>query len=201
KSWLCHPGVDRHADILPWQPPATPGGSVPASERRLSPVAASSLYLQHLREAWNHAQGRKGPKLEEQTIILTVPASFDAIARQLTVEAAQAAGLQQVQLLEEPQAAFYAWIDAHHDDWRELVHVGDVILVVDIGGGTSDLSLISVTEEDGRLHLNRLAVGDHILLGGDNMDLALAHHMQDKLASKGHKLDSGQLLALNHACR
>lgn len=201
KSWLCHAGVDRHADILPWQPPATPGGTAPATERRISPVAASSHYLQHLREAWNHSHGKKGPKLEEQNIVLTVPASFDAVARQLTVEAAQSAGLPQLTLLEEPQAAFYAWIEAHQENWRELVKVGDVILVVDVGGGTSDLSLISITEEEGRLNLNRMAVGDHILLGGDNMDLALAHQLMEKLQTKGHKLDGSQLMALNHGCR
>lgn len=201
KSWLCHAGVDRKAAILPWQPPATPGGSTPATTRTISPVDASTRYLQHLRESWNHAQGKKGPKLEEQEIVLTVPASFDAIARQLTVEAAQAAGFKQPTLLEEPQAAFYAWIEAHPDNWRELVKTGDVILVCDVGGGTSDLSLISVTEEKGKLVLNRMAVGDHILLGGDNMDLALAHHLQEKLKAKGQKLDGSQLIALNHGCR
>ncbi|MFO0814260.1 MAG: Hsp70 family protein [Gemmatales bacterium] len=201
KSWLCHPGVDRKAPILPWQPPTTPGGTTPATQRMISPVEASTNYLKHLRESWNHAQGRKGAKLEEQDIVLTVPASFDAVARQLTVEAAQAAGLPKLTLLEEPQAAFYCWIEAHHDKWRDLVQVGDVVLVCDVGGGTSDLSLISVIEDKGKLALHRLAVGDHILLGGDNMDLALAHHLQDKLAAKGHKLDGGQLIALNHGCR
>ncbi|MBL8824038.1 MAG: Hsp70 family protein [Planctomycetia bacterium] len=201
KSWLCHSGVDRHAAILPWQPPATPGGTVPASTRLISPVEASSKYLQHLKESWNHSQGKKGPKLEDQEIVLTVPASFDAVARQLTVEAAQSAGLTQLTLLEEPQAAFYSWIETHQENWRELVHVGDVILVCDIGGGTSDLSLISVTEEKGKLALNRMAVGDHILLGGDNMDLALAHHLQEKLKAKGSKLDNSQFIALTHSCR
>lgn len=201
KSWLCHAGVDRHADILPWQPPATPGGSTPATQRMISPVEASTRYLKHLRESWNHTQGKKGPKLEEQDVVLTVPASFDAIARQLTVEAAQAAGLPQLTLLEEPQAAFYAWIEAHQQNWRELVKVGDVVLVCDVGGGTSDLSLISVIEDKGKLALNRMAVGDHILLGGDNMDLALAHHLMEKLQAKGHKIDGGQLIALNHGCR
>ena len=201
KSWLCHSGVDRKAAILPWQPPATPGGSTPATQKMISPVDASTRYLEHLEESWNHAHGKKGPKLQEQDIVLTVPASFDAVARQLTVEAAQAAGLENITLLEEPQAAFYAWIEAHQENWRELVKVGDVILVCDVGGGTSDLSLISITEEKGKLTLNRMAVGDHILLGGDNMDLALAHHLQEKLKVKGHKIDGGQLVALNHACR
>lgn len=201
KSWLCHTGVDRKAAILPWQPPATQGGATPATQRLISPVEASTNYLEHLGEAWNQTQGKKGPKLQEQEIVLTVPASFDAVARQLTVESAQAAGLKQLTLLEEPQAAFYSWIEAHPTTWRELVKTGDVILVCDVGGGTSDLSLISVTEEKGKLILNRLAVGDHILLGGDNMDLALAHHLQEKLKAKGQKLDGSQLIALNHACR
>src|SRR5207244_4323914 len=157
----------------------------------------------HFCEAWNHAVAREVPenRLEQQDIILTVPASFDAVARELTVEAARAAGLEHITLLEEPQAAFYAWIDANGDDWRKHVEVGDVVLVCDVGGGTTDLTLIAVSEEAGQLALTRVAVGDHILLGGDNMDLALAHAMSQAFAGRGIKLDAGQMQQLWHACR
>src|SRR5438552_7427205 len=140
-------------------------------------------------------------RLENQDIVLTVPASFDAAARELTVEAARAAGLERIILLEEPQAAFYSWIDASHEAWREQVEVGDVVLVCDLGGGTTDLSLIAVGEEAGQLSLTRVAVGDHILLGGDNMDLALAHAAAQQFAAKGVKLDQGQMHMLWHSCR
>ena len=130
-----------------------------------------------------------------------MPASFDAVARELTVQAAAQAGLANLTLLEEPQAALYAWVEAAGDEWRKHVRPGDVILVVDVGGGTSDFSLISVGEDEGRLALTRLAVGDHILLGGDNVDLALAHVVSEKLRSQGTKLDSWQFAALAHACR
>jgi molecular chaperone DnaK (HSP70) len=195
KSWLCHSGVDRRAPILPWKAPE--GG------RKVSPLQASTLYLKHLCESWNYtiAKDVAANRLEQQDIILTVPASFDAVARELTVEAARAAGLEQVTLLEEPQAAFYAWIDSAGDDWRNQVEVGDVVLVCDVGGGTTDLTLIAVSEDAGNLVLTRVAVGDHILLGGDNMDLALAHAVAGTLAAKGTKLDSGQMLTLWHACR
>lgn len=193
KSWLCHDGVDRRQPILPWKAPE--GGRV------VSPVQASTMYLQHLCEAWNHLMARDVPdnRLERQEIILTVPASFDAVARELTVEAARAAGLENIILLEEPQAAFYSWIEASKDEWRRRVKVGDVVLVCDVGGGTTDLTLIAVTEQDGNLELTRVAVGDHILLGGDNMDLKLAHHVAQSF--KGTKLDSGQMLMLWHSCR
>jgi molecular chaperone DnaK (HSP70) len=195
KSWLCHTGVDRHAAILPWK--------APDGARTVSPVEASTLYLKHLVEAWNWTIAKDVPdhRLEKQDIILTVPASFDAAARDLTMEAARAAGLENVTLLEEPQAAFYSWIEVSHDQWRKQVEVGDVILVCDVGGGTTDLSLIGVTEENGQLALQRLAVGDHILLGGDNMDLALAHLAQQKLGQQGAKLDFGQMQMLWHASR
>ncbi|HZT80320.1 MAG TPA: Hsp70 family protein, partial [Gemmataceae bacterium] len=140
-------------------------------------------------------------RLERQEIILTVPASFDAVARELTVEAARAAGLEHVTLLEEPQAAFYAWIEQSHDGWRKQVEVGDVVLVCDLGGGTTDLTLIAVSEDAGQLALTRVAVGDHILLGGDNMDLALAHAAAKAFAARGTKLDAGQMLMLGHSCR
>jgi molecular chaperone DnaK (HSP70) len=140
KSWLSHTGVDRKEPILPWK--------APENARRVSPVEASTYYLKHLVDAWNHvvAKDVAAHRLENQDIILTVPASFDAVARELTVEAARAAGLEKITLLEEPQAAFYAWIDASHDAWRDQVEVGDVVLVCDLGGGTTDLSLIAVSE-------------------------------------------------------
>jgi molecular chaperone DnaK (HSP70) len=195
KSWLCHPGIDRRAPVLPWKAPET--------ARHVSPLESSTYYLKHLREAWNHLVARDVAenRLEQQDIILTVPASFDAVARELTVEAARAAGLEHITLLEEPQAAFYAWLDASHDGWRKQVEVGDVVLVCDVGGGTTDLTLIAVSEEDGQLALTRVAVGDHILLGGDNMDLALAHTMAQAFAQKGTKIDGGQMNMLWHSCR
>jgi Hsp70 protein len=195
KSWLCHPGVDRRAAILPWKAPET--------TKNLSPLDASKQYLQHMAEAWNHriAADDAGARLDLQEVVLTVPASFDAAARELTVEAAKAAGLANVTLLEEPQAAFYAWLDAHRDQWRKQVKVGDLVLVADVGGGTTDLTLIEVGDDDGNLVLTRVAVGDHILLGGDNMDLALAHHAAKLFADKGIKLDFGQMLLLTHSCR
>lgn len=195
KSWLSHTGVDRRQPILPWKAPE--GG------RTVSPLQATTLYLKHLVEAWNFlvAKDVAENRLENQDIILTVPASFDAVARELTVEAARAAGLERVTLLEEPQAAFYAWIDASKDAWRERVEVGDAVLVCDVGGGTTDLSLIAVSEEAGQLVLTRVAVGDHILLGGDNMDLALAHHAAKDFTARGVKLDAGQMHMLWHSCR
>jgi molecular chaperone DnaK (HSP70) len=195
KSWLCHSGVDRRQPLLPWKAPE--GG------RKVSPLQASTLYLKHIVEAWNFevAKDVAEHRLENQDVILTVPASFDAVARELTVEAARAAGLEHITLLEEPQAAFYAWIDASKDGWRDQVEVGDAILVCDVGGGTTDLSLIAVTEEAGQLVLTRVAVGDHILLGGDNMDLALTHHVARDFTGRGVKLDAGQMHMLWHSCR
>jgi hypothetical protein len=191
KSWLSHPGVDRSAAILPWGSPS----DVP----KLSPVAASAFYLAHVRQAWDS----RFPKalLAAQDVLLTVPASFDAVARDLTTRASKEAGLPEVTILEEPQAAFYAWIDAGGDGWREAVRPGDLVLVCDIGGGTTDLSLIAVRDEDGRLGLERVAVGDHILLGGDNMDLALAYRVRERLAAGGTKLDEWQFRALALGCR
>jgi hypothetical protein len=195
KSWLCHPGIDRRAAVLPWKAPET--------ARHVSPLEAGTLYLQHLREVWNFliAKDVAENRLEQQDVILTVPASFDPAARELTVEAARAAGLEHVTLLEEPQAAFYAWIQVSHDEWRQQVEVGDVVLVCDVGGGTTDFTLIAVSEENGNLALTRAAVGDHILLGGDNMDLALAHAAAANFAKQGTKLDTGQMLMLWHGCR
>ena len=193
KSWLSHPGVDRRSALLP----AAADPEVP----RISPLEAASRVLRHLREAWETAHEYESAKLSDQKITLTVPASFDASARDLTVQAAAQAGLPNVTLLEEPQAALYAWVQAAGDSWRKSVHPGDLILVVDVGGGTSDFSLIHVGEDEGRLALTRVAVGDHILLGGDNVDLALAHRVQQRLAAAGTKLDAWQFLALTYACR
>jgi len=195
KSWLCHPEIDRRAPILPWD--ADEAG------RKISPVAASAAYLSHIRSAWNRsmARGRPEEQLELQEVFLTVPASFDAVARELTAEAAREAGLGEVTLLEEPQAACYAWIAARGDRWREEVAVGDVILLCDVGGGTTDFTLISVCDDGGELSLERVAVGDHILLGGDNMDLALAHAVRQELSRVGNRLDAWQFRSLVHACR
>jgi len=190
KSWLSHAGVDRTAPILPWNGPE----GVP----KLSPVDASSRYLDHLRRAWD-ARMPDAPFTEQQ-VLVTVPASFDAVARELTLQAAERASFRDVTLLEEPQAAFYAWIERHRN-WREQVKVGDLILVLDIGGGTTDFTLIAVTEQQGELALERMAVGEHILLGGDNMDLALARLVAGELAEKGTRIDTLQLHALWHNCR
>jgi len=191
KSWLSHAGVDRRSPLLPVQSPA----DVP----HVSPLEASRQYLQHLRDAWN-ARFPDAP-LIDQDLVITVPASFDPAARELTVEAAHAVGLHQAILLEEPQSALYSWIQASQGRWREQVKPGDIILVVDVGGGTTDLSLIAVTEEAGNLVLNRVAIGDHILLGGDNMDLALAYVLKAKLEAEGKRLETWQIQALTHGCR
>ncbi|SEB24351.1 Hsp70 family protein [Variovorax sp. YR216] len=191
KSWLCHPGVDRRAKILPTD--------APLEVARISPLDASIRYLEHLRNAWDHAHPEA--PFDEQDVTVTMPASFDPAARELTVEAAKAAGCSSLTLLEEPQAALYGWIESSGPGWRKQVKPGDIILVVDVGGGTSDFSLIAVLERDGNLELHRVAVGDHILLGGDNMDLALAHVVARKLATAGTTLDAWQLRALTYACR
>jgi hypothetical protein len=190
KSWLSHSGVDRTAPLLPFR--------APEGVDRISPVDASSRYLEHLRQAWDSKM--PDARFADQQVLVTVPASFDAVARELTLEAAKHAGYQNITLLEEPQAAFYAWIE-RHSDWRERVKVGDLILVVDIGGGTTDFTLIAVTESNGELALTRVAVGEHILLGGDNIDLALAGTVSQRLAEKGTKIDSRQLQALWNNCR
>ncbi len=190
KSWLSHSGVDRTAALLPFR--------APEGMEKISPVEATRRYLEHLRESWD-AKMPEAPFTGQQ-VLVTVPASFDAVARELTLEAARLAGYENITLLEEPQAAFYAWIERHRD-WRERVQVGDLILVVDIGGGTTDFTLIAVTESQGELALTRIAVGEHILLGGDNIDLALAGVVAQRLAEKGTRLDSRQHLALWANCR
>jgi molecular chaperone DnaK (HSP70) len=192
KSWLCHAGVDCKQAILP--------AEAPEDVVRISPFNATKAYLQHMLAAWNHRFPEQ--QLAQQDVTITVPASFDPAARELTVEAARAIGLHQAVLLEEPQAALYSWIEKSEGDWRNHVHVGDVILVIDIGGGTTDLSLIAVTEQEGNLQLTRVAVGDHILLGGDNMDLALAYTVKAKMEQEsGKRLESWQIQALTHGCR
>ena len=197
KSWLVHPGVDRTSALLPWQ--------APPEVRRVSPVDASARYLHHLLAAFDvrFGGGTTGAAVRGamQDIVLTVPASFDAAARELTIQAARQAGWEHVTLLEEPQAALYAWLEVVGDRFRKHLKVGDTILVVDVGGGTTDLSLIAVTEQDGNVQLTRIAVGDHILLGGDNMDLTLAHHLHQDLAAAGKKLDEWQFASLAHGCR
>jgi hypothetical protein len=195
KSWLCHPSLDRRAGVLPL--------GAPDDVEKISAVEASWRYLEHLCEAYDqkHAEDPRSGPLGEQDVILTVPASFDAAARALTVEAALAAGIEQLTLLEEPQAALYAWLEAQGERWRQQLRPGDVILVVDVGGGTSDFSAIAVSDELGSLRLDRVAVGDHILLGGDNMDLAVAHHVRAGLGAAGTEIDAWQMAALTHASR
>ena len=191
KSWLCHPSIDRRAPLLPT--------GAPDDVDKISPVDAAIRVLEHLAEAWNRAHP-KAP-LADQEVVLTVPASFDAGARELTAEAAAEAGFARVTLLEEPQAALYAWISRSGDAWRKHVKVGDVILVVDVGGGTTDFSAIVAVDRDGSLALERVAVGDHILLGGDNMDLALAHLVRTRIEESGKEVDKFQFASLVHACR
>ena len=191
KSWLCHGGVDRHAAFLPL--------NSPSEVEKVSPVEATYQYLVHMRNAWDFRF--PDAPLVDQDVTITVPASFDPAARDLTSEVAQRAGFKHLTLLEEPQAAVYSWLESNSDSWRTQVGVGDVILVIDIGGGTTDLSLVAVTEDDGNLSLNRVAVGDHILLGGDNMDLALAYQVKVKLEQEGKSLAPWQILAITHSCR
>ncbi|MFH0939605.1 MAG: Hsp70 family protein [Planctomycetota bacterium] len=218
KSWLCatdvyyaRPGfrlfllgekaeispahsIDRRSSLLPW--------STSEDVRKLSPVEVSTRILEYLRDAWDHtvAAGKKNIRLKQQRILLCVPASFDATARDLTMEAAKDAGFEDVTLLEEPQAAFYSWLENTGDQWRNQVKIGDLVLVIDIGGGTTDFSLIAVGEEKGELTLHRIAVGEHILLGGDNLDLALAHAVAARLAADDIKLNNWQLRALARGC-
>lgn len=189
KSWLCHGGVDRTAKILPW------GGA--DDVEKVSPLEASARTLTHLRAAWDAAFPAP---LAEQTVVLTVPASFDEVARELTVEAARVAGLPSVVLLEEPQAAVYAWLAQHEAHWKTALQNYPLVLVVDVGGGTTDLSLVAARVSRGELGLERIAVGDHLLLGGDNMDLALARAVEARL-SPGKPLDTQRFHLLASQCR
>ncbi|MSR16857.1 MAG: Hsp70 family protein [Methylococcaceae bacterium] len=191
KSWLCHAGIDCKSPILP--------ADAPDEVERVSPFEATKAYLEHMSSAWLHLH--PNAPLSQQDLVLTVPASFDPAARELTVEAARAIGLNHAILLEEPQAALYSWIEQTKGDWRKQAKMGDVILVIDVGGGTTDLSLIAVTAKDGILDLTRVAVGEHILLGGDNMDLALAYTVKAKIEKDGKRLEPWQVQALTHSCR
>lgn len=196
KSWLCNPRIDRRSSVLPWQSSISQG--------KMSPLEASTRFLEHLREALLDSLSKKEARevnLQECAISITVPASFDEVARTLTVEAATHAGFSDISLLEEPQAAFYDWIASHGSSWRTEVTPGELVLVCDVGGGTADFSLIAVTESDGNLDLQRVSVGRHILLGGDNMDLALAYHATSKITESGGSLDSWQSNVLVHLCR
>ncbi len=200
KSWLCHPGVDRKGKILPWGIEDAPGSQ---PTERVSPLEASAHYLEHLRHAWDHevAKGDPALALGRQEVLVTVPASFDAVARELTVEAARMAGLERITLLEEPQAAFYCWLEKQADAWRKSLKVGDLVLVCDVGGGTTDFTLIAVKEQEGNLVLERTAVGEHLLLGGDNMDVALAHVLAERLKAQGTNLDPWQSRGLWYSCQ
>ena len=193
KSWLSHAAVDRLAPILPW--------GAPAEVPKVSPVATSASILAHVRSAWNHRFPQA--RLEEQELVLTVPASFDDVARALTLQAASDAGLPALRLLEEPQAALYDWLFRHRRSLAaELADTG-LVLVCDVGGGTTDLSLVRVEMRAGEPMLERVAVGSHLMLGGDNMDLALAHLAESKLAAAGspQRLEASQLSQLVERCR
>ncbi len=206
KSWLCHHAADREAPFLPW------GSEEIAPTRKISPVRASGLLLNYLRGAWDARFAASGAdfRFDAQEIIVTVPASFDAVAQRLTLKAAEEAGYPKgVRLIEEPQAAFYRWLEAH-DSVRELwtklesapaaVHH---VLVVDIGGGTSDFSLFELSHETGSPApvIRRVAVSDHILLGGDNIDMALAHLLEQRLTKDGERLAGSQWDHLVARCR
>ncbi len=197
KSWLCHSRVDRRARILPWG----------AGEEvyNVSPVQATAAYLKHIRKAWNSTKGDNADEyLENQIVIVTAPASFDEVARDLTVEAATMAGLNEITLLEEPLAAFYSWLIRHEKDWDQYVQPNELILVCDVGGGTTDFTLITLREVDGSPRFERIAVGDHLILGGDNIDLALARRIETAISGKrkkGLSLTQDKWKALCHECR
>ena len=195
KSWLCHGRVDREAPILPWGSDET--------VNRVSPIAAISTYLRHIREAWNHHVERiEEDLLENQTVIITVPASFDEVARDLTVKAATMAGLRNITLIEEPLAAFYSWLSRHEKQWEEFIAPNELILVCDVGGGTTDFTLITLKNKDGNPVFERIAVGDHLILGGDNMDLALARRSENRLqGSRKAAMNMDRWQALCQQCR
>lgn len=186
KSWLSHPHVDRTASVLPW-------GS-PDDVAKISPVVASTSYLEHVRDAWNHAH--PDAPLDQQEIVLTVPASFDEAARALTLSAASDAGLPQARLVEEPQAAFYDFLRRHRGREDEVLNGTRLVLVCDVGGGTTDLTLIHVELRESGPRLTRIAVGEHLMLGGDNMDLALARRAESRIAGEGNSLSSARFFEL-----
>jgi molecular chaperone DnaK (HSP70) len=193
KSWLSNFHVDPKSPMLPWKSDI--------KEQKLSAFDCSRRYLEHIKQGFLYAESVKGRtwNLADGQVVLTVPASFDEIARNLTAAAAEAAGFSKVVLLEEPQAAFYAWTAQVGNSWRTQVDRGDIVLVCDIGGGTADFSLIAVSEKEGNLEAERISVGEHLLLGGDNMDLALAYTLQAQLEAAGKPIDGWQFLALIHA--
>jgi hypothetical protein len=193
KSWLSNPHIDPRQRSLPWKSEI--------HEEKLSAFDCSRSYLEHMKESFRYAVRNQGKDLDlaDGQVVLTIPASFDDIARNLTAEAAEAAGLGKVVLVEEPLAAFYAWTAQAGKDWRAHVRPGDIVLVCDVGGGTADFSLIAISEKDGALDLNRISVGEHILLGGDNMDLALAYALRAKLEADGKSISDMQLLSLTHS--
>jgi molecular chaperone DnaK (HSP70) len=195
KSWLSNFHIDPKKPVLPWKSDI--------KEQKLSAFDCSRRYLEHMKDGFLYAERAKGHSwnLAEGEVVLTVPASFDEVARNLTAAAADAAGFGKVVLLEEPQAAFYAWTAQAGSDWRNQVTRGDIVLVCDVGGGTADFSLIAISEKDGNLEVERISVGEHILLGGDNMDLALAYTLQAQLETAGKSIDSWQFLALIHGAR
>ncbi len=191
KSWLCHPGVDRTAAILPW------GAS--AEVTKVSPMQASGLLLSHIANAWQAAH--PNAPLAAQEVVITVPASFDEVARALTVSSAQLAGLKTFTLVEEPQAAFYDFTSRHRHDLADTLTGIRLVLVVDVGGGTTDFTLISVAVGDEGPVLKRIAVGEHLMLGGDNMDAALARRAEERLTAAGHKLNATQWTQLVQVAR
>ena len=191
KSWLCHAGVDRSAPILPW------GAS--AEVAKVSPVEASALLLSHIAAAWNAAH--PNAPLAQQEVVITVPASFDEVARALTVSAARQAGLEHFTLVEEPQAAFYDFTAHHRDNLADVLKDVRLVLVVDVGGGTTDFTLIQAGVASDGPALRRIAVGDHLMLGGDNMDAALARHVEVRLLAGGRKLSATQWTQLVQATR
>jgi molecular chaperone DnaK (HSP70) len=194
KSWLCHPAIDRTASVLPW--------GAPEGVAKLSPIDASASYLAHLRAAWDAAHPQH--LLAEQEVVLTVPASFDEAARALTLEASRRAGLPSVRLLEEPQAAFYDWLDRHRDSLATDLQGVRLALVVDVGGGTTDLSLIAVELRESGPRLTRIAVGDHLMLGGDNMDVTLARLCEPRLVAESGsdaRLPATRFAQLVQQCR
>ncbi len=194
KSWLCHSNVDRRARILPW--------GTAAEIPKISPVTATATYLKHIRLAWNRAWGQdESLHLENQFVVVTVPASFDEVARELTLEAARAAGIDSIVLLEEPLAAFYNWLMHHENNWRQYVQPGELILVCDVGGGTTDFTLIVLRDVEGSPRFERIAVGDHLVLGGDNIDLALARQVEAQLTGTRRSMSTDRWKALCHQCR
>ena len=204
KSWLCHHAADRSAAFLPW------GSDELTEQEKISPVSASALLLGHLRAAWNARFAEQRAAFDAQHVTITVPASFDAVAQRLTLAAAQQAGFpDHVRLLEEPQAAFYRWLEQQAASSEPLNGLPNPptgvchVLVIDVGGGTSDFSLFELHRQEGNQHpvIKRIAVSDHILLGGDNMDLAIAHLLEPRLAVGGSGLSGGQWDHLVAACR